>query len=224
MLRGDGVSSYSFGEWWHFFEQDLNMPFTAIDTDYLSRISLESYDILIIPSGRISSLSDRQTEQIKTWTKTGGKLILQGSSLALANKLGLSLEKKKMEYDIDKRLPNDMREREMMKYQVTGAIFKAEVDQTHPLGYGLDPHYFSLKLNADNYELLSSNNAIVIGENHKAVSGFAGEKVQENTANTLLFGSEGLGRGQVIYLVDNPLFRGFWYHGKLIAANALFQN
>ena len=112
----------------------------------------------------------------------------------------------------------------MMKYQVTGAIFKAEVDQTHPLGYGLDTNYFSLKLNADNYELLSSNNAIAIGENHRAVSGFAGEKVQENTANTLLFGSENLGRGQVIYLVDNPLFRGFWYHGKLIAANALFQN
>lgn len=224
VLRGDGVSSYSFGEWWYFFEQDLNMPFTAIDTDYLSRISLESYDILIIPSGRISSLSDRQTEQIKTWTQAGGKLILQGSSLALAKKLGLSLEKKKMEYDIDKRLPNDMREREMMKYQVTGAIFKAEVDQTHPLGYGLDANYFSLKLNADNYELLSANNAIAIGENHRAVSGFAGEKVQENTANTLLFGSENLGRGQVIYLVDNPLFRGFWYHGKLIAANALFQN
>ena len=224
ILRGEGISSYSFGEWWYFFEQDLNMPFTAVDTDYLSRISLDGYDILIIPNGRISSLSDRQSEQIKTWTQAGGKLILQGSSLSLAKKLGLSLEKKEMDYDIDKRLPNEMREREMMKYQVTGAIFKAEVDQTHPLGYGLDSHYFSLKLNADNYELLSSNNAIAIGENHRAISGFAGEKVQENTANTLLFGSENLGRGQVVYLVDNPIFRGFWYHGKLIAANALFQN
>jgi len=32
-----------------------------------------------------------------------------------------------------------------------------------------------------------------------------------------------MGRGQVIYLIDNPLYRGFWEQGKLLMANALFQ-
>ena len=40
---------------------------------------------------------------------------------------------------------------------------------------------------------------------------------------TLVFGTQNMGRGQVIYLVDNPLFRGFWENGKLFFANALFM-
>jgi len=39
----------------------------------------------------------------------------------------------------------------------------------------------------------------------------------------LVFGVEHKGRGQVVYLIDNPLFRGFWESGKLIFANALFM-
>jgi hypothetical protein len=40
--------------------------------------------------------------------------------------------------------------------------------------------------------------------------------------NTLVFGVDNQGRGSVIYMVDNPLFRGFWENGKLFFANALF--
>jgi len=32
-----------------------------------------------------------------------------------------------------------------------------------------------------------------------------------------------MGRGQVVYLIDNPLYRGFWEQGKLLFANAVFQ-
>ena len=38
----------------------------------------------------------------------------------------------------------------------------------------------------------------------------------------MVFGVENMGRGHVIYLADNPLFRAFWYNGKLLFGNAVF--
>jgi hypothetical protein len=38
-----------------------------------------------------------------------------------------------------------------------------------------------------------------------------------------LFGVEDFGQGHVVYMVDNPLFRGFWENGKMIFGNAIFM-
>jgi hypothetical protein len=46
--------------------------------------------------------------------------------------------------------------------------------------------------------------------------------VKEQQKKSLLFGEESLGRGSVVYLVDNVLFRGFWYSGKQLFSNAVF--
>jgi len=58
---------------------------------------------------------------------------------------------------------------------------------------------------------------------NKPVSGFAGSEAQKKIDETLIFGTQYMGRGQVIYMVDNPLFRGFWENGKLFFANAIFM-
>jgi hypothetical protein len=55
------------------------------------------------------------------------------------------------------------------------------------------------------------------------VAGFVGNDAKKKLENTLHFGVQDLGRGQVVYFVNNPLFRGFWYNGKLLFANALFM-
>jgi len=39
----------------------------------------------------------------------------------------------------------------------------------------------------------------------------------------LLFGTEAVGSGSVVYFVDNPLYRSFWENGKLWLVNALFM-
>ena len=54
------------------------------------------------------------------------------------------------------------------------------------------------------------------------VSGFVGYKAKNNFREAMVFGVEDIGRGNIIYLVDNPLFRGFWYNGKLLFGNAVF--
>ena len=61
-----------------------------------------------------------------------------------------------------------------------------------------------------------------LSANTSPAAGFIGYKALENQKKSLLFGSETKGRGSLIYLVDNVLFRGFWYSGKMVFANALF--
>ena len=53
-------------------------------------------------------------------------------------------------------------------------------------------------------------------------AGFIGFKAIENQSKSLLFGEEPIVRGKVVYFVDNVLFRGFWYSGKMVFTNALF--
>ena len=54
------------------------------------------------------------------------------------------------------------------------------------------------------------------------VSGFMGKNIKDKISNNLIFGVHENGRGKIVYMADNPLFRGFWYNGKLLFGNAIF--
>ncbi|MCB0602083.1 MAG: hypothetical protein KDC28_12685, partial [Saprospiraceae bacterium] len=53
-------------------------------------------------------------------------------------------------------------------------------------------------------------------------TGFVGHRLLPQLKGSLVFGEKSVGRGKVVYLVDNPLFRGFWEQGNQLFANALF--
>jgi hypothetical protein len=228
MLTGDPTSTLRFGEIWHFFEQQLEYPLAVIDADYINRVNLDEYDILILPNGRgyKSFMTAEQLSDIKEWVRSGGKLIAMGGAIkALTGDAGFGIKTKKMKKDTTKSVrPFDGSERERIKSAITGAIFKTKVDNTHPLAYGYNSSYFTLKLGNDSYEYLTTGNVVYLEENqNKPVSGFAGSIAQEKIAKSLVYGVENYGRGSVVYMVDNPLFRGFWENGKLFFANALFM-
>jgi len=80
------------------------------------------------------------------------------------------------------------------------------------------------KLGDAAFDYMSNGNVVYLENNqNKPVSGFAGSIAQKKIDKTLVYGVEGHGRGSVVYMVDNPLFRGFWENGKLFFANALFM-
>ena len=54
------------------------------------------------------------------------------------------------------------------------------------------------------------------------VSGFVGTYLQPQVKDGIVFGVQDMGRGRVVYLADNLLFRNFWENGKLMFCNALF--
>ena len=228
VLSGEGTGLYRFGEIWHFFEQQLHYPITVLDTDYWNRIDLDQYDILLLPGGRYgSTLGDSTREKLQDWVRQGGRLIVMENALrSFAGDqagFGLSYAERESKEETGTPARFDQSRRKQIMNAITGAIFKAKVDPTHPLAFGYGESYFTLKLGSAAYEYLDRGNVVYLQGRSEAISGFAGSKATENIQNTLIFGVRPMGRGSVVFMVDNPLFRGFWENGKLFMANALFM-
>ncbi len=229
LLTGKETSSLSFGEVWHFFEQQLKYPITIIKENQLNSKTLKNTDILIIPNGYYEELLNTSTlTKLKSWIADGGKVIAIGNALnpfAKSALFNLSQKEEATKKDSVNLTPYNQLERTQISKTITGAIFKAKIDATHPLGFGYDTDYFSLKLGSNTFELLTDGyNVGYFDKKTPNHIGFAGEKALKKIPNSLLFGVEPIGNGQIIYMVDNPLFRQFWENGKLFMANAIFFN
>lgn len=223
-LAGQQVQANEFGQIWYFFEQDLDYPISIYDFESIGRLADDDVDILILPEGYFS-FSESQLSALRGWVRGGGKLIVIGSATrALVGADGFGLKyKERVQEESDPLQAYGGSERRFISTYVPGAIVGTELDATHPLSFGLDDHYASLKTNSLAYQYLENGiNAGRVREDAYS-SGFMGYKARKQLAESLSFGIENMGRGTVIYFVDNPLFRGFWYNGKFLMANALFQ-
>jgi hypothetical protein len=229
LVSGDGINSEAMGEVWHFFEQQIGYPVNLIRYQDINRIKLADFDVVIMPDGRYNDLS---SDNLQSWVRDGGKLIaMENAVAALVDKKGFEIKKKEGKKD-DKADAKSKpalkiyadRNRDAIRSSIPGAIFKLDMDNTHPLGFGFPNYYYSLKLSDDIYEMLGDDdwNVGTIGKNGY-VSGFAGFQSKQKINNGMLLGVQSLGRGSVVYLVDDPLFRSFWENGKLLFSNAVFM-
>jgi hypothetical protein len=233
VLSGKRTSSLSFGEIWHFFETELKYPLTILDTDYFKNLTFSDFDVIIIPNGYYSRVLDKDTlKKLKDFASQGGTIIAIGNALkSFADKDSFALKRIKTKEEKDKKdkkeenllIPFAEQERIRVKNLITGSVFKSTVDNTHPLAFGYDKNYFSLKLSVTTYNYLKKGtNIAYFDKSSTNVSGYAGSKAIKNVPESLLFGEETFGSGSIIYMVDNPLFRSFWDNGKLFFTNAIF--
>ncbi len=233
LLRGDNTSSLSYGATWYFFEQTLDYPATSINVENLGRVSLDQFDVIVMPSGWYNGvLNEEGLNKVKDFVRGGGKVIALANAVrSFADKSGFSLKRKSSTSDNDDEedtssnnlTPYAERENASTTNFITGAIFRTKVDKTHPMAFGYDDDYFTLKLGSTSFDYLDKGyNVAYIPEEVTNVSGFAGETAQKNLSESLIFGEERIGSGSVIYMVDDPLFRAFWQNGKLFFTNAIF--
>ncbi|SMG50260.1 Zinc carboxypeptidase [Marivirga sericea] len=227
VLMDEGVSSLAYGEIWHFFEQSLDYPIHSIRVNNFSRVEISDYDQLILPSGSYSNLSEEGSAKLVEFAKSGGKLIAMGSAISLfadQEKEEDGLKSKKADSSEDALAVYENAERKRLSSSIFGAIYEVQLDHSHPLAFGLDNQYFSLKTSGVAYDYLPKGwNVGIIRSEAAHIAGFAGFKAKELQVNSMVFGVEAKGRGEIIYLQDDPLFRAFWYQGKMLFANALFM-
>lgn len=238
LIGGEGTNSLNYGAIWHFFEKDLNYPLVNLELDNLARYDLNKYNVLIMPSMRGGGLSKPAEENLMEWVRAGGKLIaIEGALNLFANKDGFELknfdsddEKKAAEKKLDslakeERLtPYQEGERMAISSGAAGAIFQVTMDETHPLGYGTGGKYYTLKNNSSKFTFLNKGvNAGIIANNEAYRTGYIGSKIKSTMGESMIIGVENAGRGEIVYFVDDPIFRGFWEAGKLVLSNAIFM-
>lgn len=230
ILAGEGnsnsVSSLNYGAIWHFFEQELKYPLTHLDVENFDNIELDEFDTLIIPSGYYGTLGNEENlEKIKLWVSKGGNLVAFENAIRIfTNKDGFSikLKRNKSENNQEDIKYEDLNRSRIQNY-LSGAIFKVNLDNTHPLAFGYPNEYYSLKTSTSTYENLNRGyNVGKINEDDDSTIGFVGDNIKDKFKNSLVFGHERLGRGNMIYFTDNIMFRSFWENGKLFLVNSIF--
>ncbi|HET9056194.1 MAG TPA: M14 family metallopeptidase [Chitinophagaceae bacterium] len=230
LVTGENVNSNASGEIWHFFEQQIDYPLTLINATNIGTTNWNNIDVLILPDGNYHFLSDKgQLEDFKDWINKGGKVIaLEGAVAQLAKaEFGIKLKKgdegdKKdtVLYAALKKFED--RERDAIPGTTLGSILKVNLDNTHPLAFGYPDYYFTLKQDDAIYEFMKEGWNVGVIKKESQVAGFIGAKLKEKLKDGLLFGVQNMGRGSVIYLADNVMFRSFWENGKLMFCNAVF--
>lgn len=226
-VAGDGISATSFGAVWHYFEQQIKYPVTIVNASKLAGLPWNEIDVLILPDGRYGDIiGDKQLEAIHSWVKSGGKLIaMERATDAFVNKTGFGLTKKfsdKKKEDDTFRKYGDQ-QRDGASDSSPGSMFQVTMDATHPLAFGISNDYFAIVRDAYERDYLKEgwNVGYLKEDNYKA--GFVGKKMSDKLKNTLIFGAQEMGRGQVIYLMDDPLFRAMLEKGKVLFGNAVFR-
>jgi hypothetical protein len=233
MITGRGSNSNDAGEIWHLFDKQLEYPITLINADDLGNVNLKDIDVLIVPAGRYKFLSDKDASaDLKTWVRQGGKIIAIDNAVAQMVGGDWGLKMKKTDEEKDKKEDakpsyEDLKkfaesEHDGIKSFIAGAIYKIDLDVTHPLAFGLGDNYFTLKQDDNVYEFLKDGWNVGVIKKDNYVAGFVGSKIKDKIKDAMLIGEQGMGNGDIIYLADNPIFRNFWESGKLLLSNAVF--
>jgi len=227
VLSGAPTSPSRLGEVWHFFDQQIDYPATLLSADDFEPSMLDDVDVLILPDGQYGDwLTEDRVEAITEWTRRSGRLLVMGNAVAaLSGHEAYSISSRSppaSEPSTDPLSRYAQRERSALTGSTPGSIHRAWIDTSHPLGFGLSDPYFTLKRNSDAYTYLDDGWTVVALQDPAPASGFMGHEAQQRVDETLLYGTQRLGNGHVLYMVDNPLFRGFWYQGQVLFGNAVF--
>lgn len=224
MLVGNGVSATDAGEVWHLLDQRMDMGATHLDVAQFNRANLDRYNTLIMVSGNYSAINK---EQLKAWVDKGGVLIACEDAVTWLAQNGLvKADMKKVAPAVDSLMQPSYFAKEQIDgaQRMNGAIFRAEMDVTHPLCYGYSGNTVDLFKTNNVFLQLSKNPYAcpVKYGNAPLQSGYITRQnyaALKNSASVLVQTS---GAGRIILMADNPNFRAFWLGGAKLFMNAIF--
>ncbi|MCQ0110153.1 M14 family metallopeptidase [Zhouia amylolytica] len=224
LIVGNGITSYDAGEIWHLFDQRYNMQITKLDTDNLGRTSLDKYTTIILPNMWGSALNGTATQKIKDWVRNGGTLIGYRNAVNWLERNDLlKVEFKKNEMTA-KNITFEQKQFFSGAQVTGGAIFKANLDRSHPINFGYKNETLPVFRNTNIYmepNEESYNNPIQYDLN-PLLSGYISEENLELLKGAVPFKVQRNGSGRVIAFTDNTNFRAFWYGTNKLLMNAIF--
>ncbi|MEM6644682.1 MAG: M14 family zinc carboxypeptidase [Bacteroidota bacterium] len=234
-------SSYTAGQLWYLFDRFTEFGISRIRTDAVGGLDLNEYDVLLLPGafGLGSALDSTTLARIQHWVRDGGTLIgTEGSALfftegqsgltpvemAKAPEMSEDEKKKRPALKPSDVGPYSARADSSGLRRIPGSALRARLDTSHPLAFGLPETLYSLKQNANALE--PSRGYQMVGyydgdADNLLASGYTSQENREKLANKVFAGVQPVGRGQVVFLVDNTQYRMFWLGPTRLMQNAV---
>jgi hypothetical protein len=227
MVIGTGLAATEAGEAWHLLDQRLGMPVSKLDVTSLARADLARYNTILLPGGVHTSLDKNFTERLRAWVQNGGTLITLKTASEWAIRNGFTKERL---LSVDSARSQSTRQPYDQAVNIEGAkamggsIFRADLDTTHPIGFGYTSRTISVYRNGLTFLMPSTNPYSTVAQYaaDPLVGGYVHPSVLKKVRNSaaVLVGAEGAGR--VVMFSDDPNFRGTWYGTNRMFLNAVF--
>ena len=227
-----GLSRYDVGEVWWTLDYRHRMPVTLVHKDDLSGLDWREYTHLVLVGGD-ASLETGLTDAVRDWISAGGTLIATRDAALWAQGAILSRETEDAADGGDEDAADSAPERldfadmsvRDAEHVIGGAIFAADLDTSHPLGFGFADRDLPVHRN-ESFTLMRPDGdpyAVPVQYvNDPLLTGYASERRLGEIAGTPSVVAERMGRGAVVLMADNPVFRGTYPGTEKLLMNAIF--
>ncbi|TQV74983.1 hypothetical protein FLL45_08555 [Aliikangiella marina] len=224
LVIGEGMSSYSAGEIWHLLDQRLSQTLTMMTKSQLAKLKSIDYSHIII-AGSNPNFDETTTAKLKSWLEQGGVMIAHGQGAKwITEQQWTSSEAKTFDKPVDTEVAYDKKSQTDAEHVVGGAIAKAKIDTTHPLGFGLDSEALNV-FKRGNLAFTEPREAFVSiarFTDKPLASGYMSQANRDHIANQTSIFVQAVGNGRVIGFSDNPVFRGYFLGTAKVFVNALY--
>ncbi len=237
VLRGDNISSLSYGHTWHMLDIESPTPHTAVDTSDLGRLEWSEFNTLVIPSAfRLGTVFDDDgLEDLKQWIRDGGSVIAINRAAHWASEAILGLDDdhegdddhEDGEEEDHSRLSFAEREAESVQDRIPGAVLAADVDRTHPVAAGIEAtlgfHVFSdtpLPIDTEDGFAIARFGDID-DQGGPRIGGSISDENLEDLAGTPAVTHHRLGGGNVICFASDPTNRAMNHAGMRLLLNSI---
>ncbi len=225
ILAEGGISGYEVGQAWHLLDTRFNMTPSLVSVDRFNTLNIDKYNTIVLLDGNYSDVSNAALERLKDWNTKGGLIIAtkQGSKWLADSEITNITFSSVTPAESDSTRYSDF-EQITGSRVIGGSIFRAELDISHPLGWGFSKSEIPLfkrgVLIMDKAENPFANPLVYSSDS--LWSGYVPEETLPLINNSAAVVISAAGAGISISFADDPNFRAFWYGTNKLFLNSLF--
>ncbi|MEE2939803.1 MAG: M14 family zinc carboxypeptidase, partial [Planctomycetota bacterium] len=232
---GSGVSAYEAGEVWHDLDTRMGLAATLVERDRLASMDLAAFTHVVLVNGATTGWGDPEEAALREWTRAGGVLIatkraavwtaehmLTNADAPHGHEEPASEEPGAATEDTARRTYGD-HEADRAATRIAGTIFRADVDGSHPIAYGLGSTIAVFRNFEETLPEAADPYATPLRyAQDPLIAGFASQENVDRLAGSAAVRVERVGSGTVVAMIDDPCFRGVWYGTRRLLVNAIF--
>jgi hypothetical protein len=229
LIAGPGINSTEAGEAWYNIERLGGISPSMVEPQRFGAIDLTRYSHIVLPDGNYNTWSDSDVSKLKAWVQQGGVLwghkraamwlaerkILQADTWSAAEMYSL-ISADNLHYADQEELAG--------KRRLAGAIYQAQLDLSHPLAFGFTRS--DLPVFKNSVLLLKPSEQpfinVALYSEAPQLAGFTAAEYVPRISQSAAVMAHNVGRGKVIAMTDNPVFRGYFFGSSRLLINTLY--